>query len=209
MYTLPKLPYDYNALEPFVDEATMRLHHGKHHQAYCDKLNATLEKYPDLMTNPAEELLVKLNDLPEEIRVGVRNFGGGYVNHNFFWQILNIPKENNLLDQPGPVGGLAKKIDEQFGSFADFKKQLSDRAIGLFGSGWAWLVFDKGKLAITTTINQDSPLSLGQISLLTIDVWEHAYYLKYQNRRAEYVEAIWSVFNWFKIAENYDLALKS
>ncbi len=206
MYQLANLPYSYNAMEPFIDEMTMRLHHDKHHQTYCDKLNTTLEKYPDLMAKSAESLLVDLNKLPEEIKTGVRNFGGGYVNHNFLWSIL----ESETANENVPTGELAEAINESFGSFDDFKKQLSDQAGGLLGSGWVWLVLAKNKkLIITTTTNQDSPFSLGQIPLLTIDVWEHAYYLKYQNRRVEYVEAIWSVLNWPQIDANYDLALKS
>lgn len=203
MYTLPKLKYELNALEPYIDRETMALHYGKHHQTYCDKLNGALEKYPELAEKLAEELLKELNNLPEEIRKSVQNFGGGFVNHNFFWSILRKPEEGNNL----PMGELAQKIDQQFGNFDFLKKQLSDKALGLFGSGWAWLVVNQvGALEITTTANQDSPLSLGKRPLLTIDVWEHAYYLKYQNRRAEFIEALWSVFNWRKIEENFELA---
>lgn len=205
MYQLANLPYSYNALEPFIDEETVRLHHDKHHQAYCDKLNGALDKFPELRFSSIEDLLKDLNKVPEEIRDAVRNFGGGFVNHNFFWQIL----DSTLTDEGGPMGKLSAAIDAQFGDFANFKKQLSDKAIGLFGSGWVWLVLTKdGHLDIISTINQDSPLSLGHKPLLTIDVWEHAYYLKYQNRRAEYVEAIWSLFNWPQISQNFDLALK-
>ncbi len=203
MYTLPKLNYELDALEPYLDKETMALHYGKHHQTYCDKLNGALEKYPELAEKPAEELLKDLSNLPEEIRKPVQNFGGGFVNHNFFWSIITSPRQS--LNEGGstsseeniPTGELAQKITEQFGSFEDFKKQVSDKALGLFGSGWVWLVLNKeGNLEITTTPNQDSPLSVGQKPLLTIDVWEHAYYLKYQNRRAEFVTAIWFVFNW-------------
>lgn len=196
MYTLPKLNFAFDALEPYLDKETMSLHYGKHHQTYCDKLNGALEKYPDLMARPAEDLLKNLANLPEEIRKSVQNFGGGFVNHNFFWSILKKPEgEANL-----PTGELAQKITDQFGSFENFKKELSDQAAGLFGSGWVWLVKNKeGNLEIVKTSNQDSPLTLGQSPLLTIDVWEHAYYLKYQNRRAEFVEALWTVFNWSTI----------
>jgi Fe-Mn family superoxide dismutase len=196
MYTLPKLNYELDALEPYLDKETMALHYGKHHQTYCDKLNATLEKYPELAEKPAEELLKDLSGLPEEIRKPVQNFGGGFVNHNFFWSILAPAKEGENL----PTGELAQKINEQFGSFDDFKKQLSDKALSVFGSGWTWLIVNKeGDLEIISTPNQESPLSAGQKPLLTIDVWEHAYYLKYQNRRAEFIEAVWSVFDWTQI----------
>lgn len=199
MYILPKLNFEFEALEPYLDKETMAIHYGKHHQTYCDKLNGALEKYSDLLARPAEDLLKDLNSLPEEIRKSVQNFGGGFVNHNFFWSILTAPKENNL-----PTGKLAQKIIEQFGSFSDFQKQLSDKAVSVFGSGWAWLVVnEEGNLEIISTSNQDSPLTFGQKPLLTIDVWEHAYYLKYQNRRAEFVEAVWAVFNWQKIGEIY------
>lgn len=203
MYTLPKLNYELDALEPYLDKETIALHYGKHHQTYCDKLNGALEKYPELSEKPAEDLLKDLNNLSEDIKKAVQNFGGGFVNHNFFWSILASPRRSlseggkNESGENLPVGELAQKINEQFGSFEEFKKQLSDKAIGVFGSGWAWLVVNKeGNLEIITTPNQDSPLSVGQKPLLTIDVWEHAYYLKYQNRRAEFVSAIWAVFNW-------------
>ncbi|MFA6476433.1 MAG: superoxide dismutase [Candidatus Paceibacterota bacterium] len=200
MYTLPKLNYELDGLEPYIDKETMSLHYGKHHQTYCDKLNGALEKYPELAEKPAEDLLKDLSALPEEIKKAVQNFGGGFVNHNFFWSILAPAKDGKNL----PIGTLAQKITEQFGSFTDFKKQLSDKAIGVFGSGWAWLVVNKeGNLEIISTPNQDSPLSIGQKPLITIDVWEHAYYLKYQNRRAEFVEAIWAIFDWAKVEENY------
>lgn len=200
MYTLPKLNYELDSLEPYLDKETMSLHYGKHHQTYCDKLNGALEKYPELAEKAAEELLKDLNSLPEEIRKPVQNFGGGFVNHNFFWSILSPNKgEENI-----PTGELVQKIDEQFGSFEEFKKQLSDKALSVFGSGWAWLVVNKeGDLEIISTSNQDSPLTVGQVPLLTIDVWEHAYYLKYQNRRAEFITAIWQVFDWAQIEKNF------
>lgn len=205
MYILSKLNFAFDALEPYLDQETMALHYGKHHQTYCDKLNGALEKYPDLAEKPAEDLLKDLASLPEEIRKAVQNFGGGFVNHNFFWSILGKPDGRDNL----PTGELAQKIDQQFGSFEIFKKQLSDKALSLFGSGWTWLIVNKaGDLEITTTTNQDSPLSFGQKPLLTIDVWEHAYYLKYQNRRADFIEALWSVFDWRQIEENFELASK-
>lgn len=200
MYILSRLIFELDDLEPYLDKETMALHYDKHHQTYCDKLNRALEKYPELSAKPAEELLKDLDSLPEEIRKLVQNFGGGFVNHNFFWSILATPKENNI-----PAEKLAQKITEQFGSFENFKKQFSDKALSLFGSGWTWLVTDKeGQLEIINTTNQDSPLTLGLRPLLVIDVWEHAYYLKYQNRRAEFIEAIWQVFDWPKIREIYE-----
>lgn len=208
MYQLPILPYNQEALSPAIDEATMALHYGKHHQTYCDKLNLTLEKYPALALQSAEDLIKDLNQLPEDIKQSVRNFGGGYINHNLFWRIL--APVSTLGQENKPQGELAKEIDRQFGSFAEFQKLLNEQALNLFGSGWAWLVLDaERKLAITTTINQDSPLINNQIPLLTIDVWEHAYYLKYQNRRGEYLQALWSIFNWSEVGQNYTLALNA
>lgn len=198
-HELPPLPYDYNALEPHIDEQTMRIHHDKHHQAYINNLNTALENYPDLQAKSVEELLKNLNSVPEAIRVAVRNNAGGHANHTQFWNSMG----------PGaggePAGNLGTAIATSFGSFAAFKEQFSKAAMSRFGSGWAWLV--KGadsKLQITSTANQDSPLSDGQIPLLGLDVWEHAYYLKYQNRRAEYVEAWWNVVNWTDVASRFD-----
>ena len=197
-YTLPPLPYSYDALEPYIDAKTMEIHHTKHHQAYIDKLNAALEKYPKLFEKSAEELVASLNSLEvdDATRLAIRNHGGGVVNHNFFWQIMGhvSPKAHR--------GGPKKEIDEKlveeikttFGSIDEFKKQFSDVALKHFGSGWAWLVHDRdGKLQIYSTANQESPLTLGHTPLITIDIWEHAYYLKYQNRRAEYIENWWNV----------------
>ena len=187
MHTLPKLPYEYNALEPHIDEQTMRIHHTKHHQAYIDKLNTALEKYPELQNKTVNELLDNLETVPEEIRTLVKNNAGGHWNHTFFWEILGA-KENEEIK---------KKISEDFGSFAEFQKQFKDTALARFGSGWIWLVIGKdGKLALESTANQDAPRGH---AVLGLDVWEHAYYLKYQNKRADYVDAFWSVVNWEKV----------
>jgi superoxide dismutase, Fe-Mn family len=192
---LPELEYKYNALEPFIDENTMRIHHSKHHQAYVDKLNKALERYPKLRERSVERLIFSLNRVPKDARTAVRNNGGGHLNHSFFWQLL---KENVKLN-----GEIKKAIEKRFGSFEEFKKQFTDAALGLFGSGWAWLVMDNDQLQIITTNNQDNPLTKGKIPVLTLDLWEHAYYLKYQNKRAEYVEAFFQVINWDKVNENY------
>ena len=197
-HSLPSLPYAYNALEPFIDEATMRIHHTKHHQAYVDKLNAALEKFPELQKKSVEELLMDLNFVPEEIRTAVRNNGGGHANHSFFWPLMRPGKEDN-----SPNGKIAEEIQKAFGSFEKFREEFSAAALGRFGSGWAWLVLSKGKLEIYSTANQDSPISEGKTPLLCIDVWEHAYYLKYQNRRADYAQAFFSIINWEKVEENF------
>ena len=188
MFTLPKLPYSYDALEPVIDARTMEVHHSKHHQTYTDKFNAVIAKYPELGKMSAEDILKNLADIKvdEADRKALRNHGGGYVNHNIFWQVIN---PNNQPDQK-----LQEQIKETFGSFAEFRKLFSDTAVNHFGSGWAWLVRDKnGKLNVYSLPNQDSPLSLGHEPILTLDLWEHAYYLKYQNRRAEYVENWWTL----------------
>lgn len=191
MFTLPELPYPYNALEPHIDEETMKVHHDKHHKAYTDKLNAALEKYPEWSEKSIEEVLTHLNDVPEEVRNAVRNNGGGYFHHNLFWQMMS-PEGGEK-----PKGELAKAIDQTFGSFESFKEQFFQAATTVFGSGWTWLVKDApGNLSILSTANQDSPISKGFIPLMGIDVWEHAYYLKYQNRRPEFIEAFWKVVNW-------------
>jgi superoxide dismutase, Fe-Mn family len=194
-HELPKLPYAYNALEPFIDEETMRFHHDKHHQAYVDKLNAALEKHPVLFEKQISDLLLDLSKVPDDIRTAVKNHGGGHFNHSFFWEILGKDVRINK--------DLAGAIDKRFGSFDKFKDELSNAAAGLFGSGWAWLVIGKNGLEIITTPNQDSPISQGLKPLLCIDVWEHAYYLKYQNRRAEYIGAFFNVINWDKVSEHY------
>jgi Fe-Mn family superoxide dismutase len=196
-HLLPKLSYAYNALEPFIDAKTMEIHHSKHHQTYTDKFNEALEKHPELFDKKPEELLSNLSLIPEDIRTTVRNHGGGYLNHCFFWEILSPEKQK-------PSDSFLKVIIKAFGSFDKFKEQFSASALGRFGSGWAWLVLNKNKqLEITSTANQDSPLSEGKISLLAIDVWEHAYYLKYQNKRADYVSAFWNIINWKKVEELY------
>src|SRR3989338_2011123 len=199
IHVLPKLPYDYNALEPYIDEKTMIVHHTKHHQAYVDKLNAALNSCKELQEKSIEELMKKLDKIPENIRTAVRNHGGGHLNHSFFWPLLRKNVKIKVL--------IAENIEKRFGSFDAFKKQFSDAA-GLFGSGWAWLVVKKGNLEITSTPNQHSPLSASSIPVLCIDVCEHAYYLKYQNRRAEYIEAFFNVINWDKVNENYKNAMR-
>jgi Fe-Mn family superoxide dismutase len=196
-FALMPLPYDYDALEPFVDTMTMQIHHDKHHAAYVNNLNAALEKHPELGRISLEALLSDLSAVPDDIRTAVRNHGGGTWNHNLFWEIM-APKAGGE-----PEGNLAKAIQAEFGSFADFKAQFEKAAMGRFGSGWAWLVKKNDKLNITSTANQDSPLSEGMTPLLTLDVWEHAYYLKYQNRRAEYVSNWWNVVNWQAVASRY------
>ena len=195
IHTLDSLPYAYDALEPYIDEQTMRIHHTKHHQTYIDKLNAALEGHKAFRDIQPEELLKDLNTVPEAIRTAVRNHGGGHVNHSFFWPLL---KKN--VDFGGKVAGA---LTAKFGDFDSFKGAFSNAAALLFGSGWAWLVWDKGDLEIITTPNQDSPLSQGKIPLLGLDVWEHAYYLKYQNRRPEYIEAFFNVVNWEKVDEHF------
>lgn len=200
MYTLPVLPYAYEALEPYFDAETMRIHHDKHHQTYLDKLNDALKANPELSVLPAEKLLMELNTtVPEDLRLKVKNFGGGFVNHNLFWEIL-APQAGGQ-----PVGELAGAIDKTFGSFATFQELFTAAATGIFGSGWAWLVKTKsGELKILTTPNQDSPLSQGLIPLLTLDVWEHAYYLKYQNKRPDFIGAFWQVINWSVVGQKFN-----
>jgi Fe-Mn family superoxide dismutase len=196
-YSLPQLPYSYDALEPYIDKMTMEIHHTKHHQAYIDNLNSALEKYPEFHNLELEEILRNLNQLPEEIRIAVRNNGGGHYNHSLFWEIM---KPNGGGE---PKGKLKEEIERNFGSFEEFKKLFSETAIKHFGSGWAWLVITSDKkLKVYSMLNQDNPLMNGDIPIMGLDVWEHAYYLKYQNRRAEYVEAWWHVVNWDKIEEN-------
>lgn len=198
-FTLPKLPYDYNALEPFIDEETMHLHHEKHHQAYIDKLNKALENYPELQEKTIEKLLSSTDSLPEDIRQAVINNGGGHANHSFFWEIMCAPK-----GEVKPVGELAEAIDNTFGSFEEFKKQFTEKATTIFGSGWAFLVrTPDGELKLKRHSFQNSPISDGNIPIIGLDVWEHAYYLKYQNRRPEYIEAWWNVVNWDKANENF------
>jgi Fe-Mn family superoxide dismutase len=200
-FTLPPLPYDYKALEPTIDEQTMRLHHDKHHAAYINNLNAALEPHPDLQKKSIEELLSSLDKVPEPIRNKVRNNGGGHANHTIFWEMM----------APGgakePGGALAEAITKTFGAFATFKEQFGKACADRFGSGWAWLTADRGgKLAIESTPNQDTPLMEGRTPVLGCDVWEHAYYLKYQNRRPDYVAAWWNVVNWSDIAKRFEKA---
>ena len=190
-FQLPPLPYAYDALEPTIDAQTMTIHHDKHHAAYVNNLNAALEKHPELADKTVDDLVANLASVPEDIRPAVRNNGGGHVNHTLFWEIL-APGGSSV-----PTGALATAIDAAFGSFDDFKKQFQDAGVKRFGSGWAWLVKDAGgKLAIVSTANQDSPTTDGLTPLLGNDVWEHAYYLKYQNRRPDYLAAWWAVVNW-------------
>lgn len=196
-YTLPELPYAYDALEPFFDEETMHLHHDKHHQTYVNNLNAAIEKHPEFFDKTVEELVAYLDRLPEDIRVAVRNNGGGHLNHTMFWEWL-APNAGGA-----PTGDIAAAIDEAFGSFDDFKAEFKAAATGRFGSGWAWLVLDYGKLKVVSTVNQDNPISDGQIPVLGLDVWEHAYYLKYRNVRPDYIEAFFSLINWDKVNELY------
>jgi Fe-Mn family superoxide dismutase len=193
-YELPKLLYGYDALEPYIDAKTMELHYTKHHQTYVNKLNEALEKHPKLADKPLDELLGNLGAVPEDIRTAVRNHGGGHANHSFFWTIMG-PHTADVNKEPS--GDLAGEIKTAFGDFAQFKEAFTKAAGGVFGSGWAWLVVDEdGKLVITTTANQDSPLMNQQKPVLGLDVWEHAYYLKYQNKRPDYVDAWWNVVNW-------------
>jgi Fe-Mn family superoxide dismutase len=199
MYTLPALPYAYDALEPYFDAATMQLHHDKHHQTYLDKLNDALKDQPALSALPAEQLVRELETtVPAELRPKVRNFGGGYVNHTFFWEIL-APQAGGE-----PTGVLAEAIVKNFESFAKFKEQFEAAAASVFGSGWAWLVKTAdGSLKIITTPNQDSPLTQGLTPVVGLDVWEHAYYLKYQNRRPEFIAAFWQVINWQAVTAKF------
>lgn len=198
MFTLPKLPYDYSDLEPHIDAQIMEIHHKKHHQAYIDKLNAALEKHPELEhADDIRHLVANISSIPEDIRSAVRNNGGGHLNHWVFWEIMTPNGGGN------PVGELATKIDEDFGSFDNFKAQFKEAAVSRFGSGWAWLIVENGKLKISTTANQDNPISAGQEPILGLDVWEHAYYLQYQNRRPDYIDAWWNVVNWAAANDHY------
>jgi Fe-Mn family superoxide dismutase len=196
-YTVPPLPYDYNALEPHIDEATMRVHHDKHHQAYVDKANAALEG-TEFADKPVEELIKNLGSLPADKQGPLRNNGGGHYNHSLFWEWM----------APGaggePSGALAQAIDSAFGSFDDFKAKFKDGGVNQFGSGWSWLVHDGSGLALVSTPNQNNPLTDGKTPLLGVDVWEHAYYLKYQNRRPDYIDAWWNVVNWQAVAAGFD-----
>lgn len=197
-FMLPSLPYDFGALEPYIDALTMEIHHDKHHAGYVKKLNEALEKYPELQKKSVEELLESLDTLPEVIRTAVRNQGGGHANHSLFWPLM---KKNGGGQ---PKGKVAQEIDKVFGSFDAMKEKFDANAKEVFGSGWSWLSVGKdGKLALSSSHNQDSPLSQGAQPIFGIDVWEHAYYLKYQNKRPDYISAWWHVVNWDQVEENY------
>ena len=199
-HELPKLPYDYGALEPSVDTQTMQIHHGKHHQAYIDKLNDALKDLPELLDKPLDELLKNLTQVPEEKRTAVRNNGGGHWNHSKFWNWMRAPQENNAPSQK-----LAEAINTQLGGFDKFKEDFTNAGVGRFGSGWVWLIVKDKKLAITSTPNQDNPLMDNNGSpILGLDVWEHAYYLKYQNRRPEYISAWFDVINWKQVESDFE-----
>ena len=195
IHTLPSLPYEYNALEPYFDETTMKIHHTKHHQTYVDKLNAALEAHADLKEKSPEELIKNLNSIPESIRTAVRNHGGGHLNHSFWWPMLKKDAQFK--------GEIAEAINKTFGSFDKFKEDFSKAALGIFGSGWGWLVLNNDKLEIMTTPNQDNPLSPGKVPILGIDMWEHSHYLRYLNRKPDYIEAFFNVINWNKVNENF------
>jgi Fe-Mn family superoxide dismutase len=199
-FEVPPLPYDYAALEPHIDEQTMRLHHDKHHQAYVDKANAALEG-TDWADRSVEEILTVIDELPEEIRTTVRNNAGGHVNHSFFWEIMSPDGGGE------PEGDLADAITTSFGSLDELQKAVNETGVNRFGSGWTWLVHDGTGLAVYSTPNQDSPIMQADEPLIGIDVWEHAYYLKYQNRRPDYLEAWWNVVNWPAVAERYEKAI--
>jgi len=196
-YSVPDLPYAYDALEPHIDEATMKVHHDKHHQAYVDKANAALEG-TEWADKDVEDVLTELDSLPADKQGPVRNNAGGHANHSFFWQIMSPDGGGE------PDGALGDAINSTFGSFDEFKEKFKAAGIGQFGSGWAWLVHDGSGLAVTSTANQDSPISAGQTPLLGADVWEHAYYLKYQNKRPDYLDAFWNVVNWNEVAKRFD-----
>ncbi|EMF0431356.1 superoxide dismutase [Enterococcus faecium] len=199
-YTLPDLPYAYDALEPYIDEETMHLHHDKHHNTYVTNLNSAIEKYPELGEKTIEELLSDMDAIPTDIKTAVRNNGGGHANHSFFWEIM-APNAGGE-----PTGEIKEAINEAFGDFSSFKEEFKKAAAGRFGSGWAWLVMENGKLAITSTANQDSPLMEGKTPILGLDVWEHAYYLKYKNVRPDYIVAFWNVINWDEVNKRFEAA---
>jgi Fe-Mn family superoxide dismutase len=197
-FTLPTLPYAFNALEPHIDAKTMEIHHDKHHQAYINNLNAAIEKHPELANKSVEDLLKDLNAVPEDIRTAVRNNGGGHWNHSMFWTVMSAKGGGE------PSGALADAIKKAFGDFKTFTEKMSAAAVGQFGSGWGWLVKDKGgALSVVATPNQDNPISNGMTPILGVDVWEHAYYLNYQNRRPDYVKAWWNVVNWEEVSKRF------
>lgn len=199
-FELPELPYAYDALEPHIDAQTMEIHHTKHHQGYTGKLNAALEGHDDLGSKPIEDILSNLSSIPEDIRTAVQNNGGGYANHNLFWTVMSPDGGGE------PSESLAQAINETFSSLSTFKEEFTNAATGRFGSGWAWLVLNNGSLEVTSTANQDTPLSEGKTPILGLDVWEHAYYLKYQNKRPDYIDAFWNVVNWEEVDRRYQEA---
>lgn len=199
-FTLPELPYAFDALTPHIDEETMKIHHGRHHNAYVTNLNNALQNYPDLAGKSLEELLSNLDALPEAIQTAVRNNGGGHANHSLFWEVMS-PNGGGE-----PVGELADAITATFGSFDAFKEEFAKAATTRFGSGWAWLIVDNGKLAVTSTPNQDTPVMEGKTPILGLDVWEHAYYLNYQNKRPDYISAFWNVVNWDEVTKRFTAA---
>lgn len=202
-FTLPALSFDFDALEPVINQQTMEIHHGKHHQTYVNNLNAALEGHEALSDKTLEELLANIDALPASIQAAVRNNGGGHLNHSLFWQVLTTPSENNL-----PTGELAAAIDKKFGNFEKFQDEFTKAATGRFGSGWAWLVVNKEKeVEVTSTANQDNPIMEGETAILGLDVWEHAYYLDYQNRRPDYISNFFKVVNWDIVSSNYAVAL--
>ncbi|MGH7903691.1 MAG: superoxide dismutase [Candidatus Dormibacteraceae bacterium] len=201
-FELPPLPYPYNALDPHIDETTMQIHHDRHHAAYVNNANAALEKHPELEGRSVEDLLRGLDSVPEDVRTALRNNAGGHANHSLFWQVMSPDGGGQ------PDGDLGSAVKQAFGSFEAFKDELSKKAAGQFGSGWGWLVVDGGGLKVVSTPNQDSPLMQGLTPLLGVDVWEHAYYLKYQNKRADYLAAWWNVVNWKAVAERYGKAAR-
>ena len=196
-HSLPPLPYDFAALEPHIDAKTMEIHHGKHHQTYVTKLNEALEKAPDLADKSLDELMRSVDKAPDAVKTAIRNNGGGHWNHSFFWQLMGASAGGE------PSGAVADAISASFGDFAKFKEQFGAAGVGRFGSGWVWLVRDGDKLVITSTPNQDNPLMEGKRAILGLDVWEHAYYLKYQNKRPDYIAAWWNVVNWGAVAKNF------
>lgn len=201
-HQLPPLPYEFNALEPHIDAQTMEIHHDRHHATYVNNLNAALESAPELQSKSIEELISDLNAVPEGIRTAVRNNGGGHANHSLFWETL-APNAGGV-----PTGALADAINSAFGSFDNFKAEFAKAATTRFGSGWAWLIVDGDKVAVTSTPNQDSPLMEGKTPILGLDVWEHAYYLKYQNKRPDYISAFWNVVNWDVVSQKFEAAKK-
>lgn len=198
MHTLPALGYEYSALEPYVDARTMELHHGKHHQAYIDKLNTALTSTPELIERPVEDLVRSLSSLPDTVRTAVRNHGGGHYNHSFFWKVIGPAARSGA-----PSVELGAAIDRSFGSLDTLKDQWRTSALGVFGSGWVWLCADAGRLSIVTTANQDTPLTQNVTPIFAADVWEHAYYLSYQNRRADYIDALWNVIQWEEVHNRF------